>query len=59
MAVSRTRDYHHNFDDVLAGAVIGCVIAMACYFCFYPSLFDANSHLPRHRRKKENIDTEL
>jgi len=37
IAVSRTMDYHHNFDDVCAGAIIGSVIAYIHYsIYFYP-----------------------
>jgi len=53
VAVSRTRDYHHNFDDVTAGALIGSVMGISTYFIFYPSLFNRKSHKPRNRNKIE------
>ena len=31
VAGSRTRDYWHNFADVLAGSVLGAVVAVAVY----------------------------
>jgi diacylglycerol diphosphate phosphatase/phosphatidate phosphatase len=49
IAVSRTLDYHHNYDDVIAGSVIGSVIAMMCYFLQYPSLFEKTCYEPKNR----------
>ncbi|PWV01311.1 putative phosphatidic acid phosphatase protein [Trypanosoma cruzi] len=35
-AVSRTRDYWHHFDDIVAGALIGIVSALMCFYnAFY------------------------
>lgn len=31
-AVSRTRDYWHNFDDIIAGALIGSSSALLCFY---------------------------
>ncbi|ORC92375.1 phosphatidic acid phosphatase protein [Trypanosoma theileri] len=31
-AVSRTRDYWHHFDDVVAGALIGTVCSLLCFY---------------------------
>ncbi|RNF26780.1 phosphatidic acid phosphatase protein [Trypanosoma conorhini] len=31
-AVSRTRDYWHHFDDIVAGALIGGVSALLCFY---------------------------
>lgn len=49
IAVSRTRDYHHNFDDVIAGGIIGSVMAFLGYFMNYPSFFDERSDYPKNR----------
>ena len=38
VGISRTRDYYHNFDDVVAGALIGSLIAIFTYFSKYESL---------------------
>ncbi|MES1915154.1 MAG: hypothetical protein MHM6MM_007140 [Cercozoa sp. M6MM] len=38
VAVSRTVDYHHNFDDIVAGAAIGSVISSVVYFAHFPAL---------------------
>lgn len=46
VAVSRTMDYRHHATDVIAGAVLGSVIANLSYFLYYPVLTSAESHLP-------------
>jgi len=48
ISVSRTMDYHHNFSDVLAGTVLGCFVAVMCYFANYGSLLSSTSHLPHN-----------
>jgi len=47
IAVSRTMDYHHNFSDILAGAMIGFGVGFVAYFLYFPSLFVRNCHIPR------------
>ena len=37
IAASRTRDHHHNFSDINAGAAIGLGVAAAVYHLFLPS----------------------
>ena len=37
IAASRTRDHHHNFSDINAGAAIGLGVAAAIYHLFLPS----------------------
>jgi membrane-associated phospholipid phosphatase len=49
VAVSRTLDYHHNFDDILAGAFIGIVAAYFGYFLNFHPLSSKRSHLPKKR----------
>jgi len=51
IAISRTMDYHHNFDDILAGAVLGTAFAFIGYFLYFPSLFDSKCDLPRTKRE--------
>lgn len=55
IAITRTRDYHHNFSDIIAGSIIGLICAGFSYFNLFPSLFDKDSHLPRDA----NFDTTL
>lgn len=47
IAITRTRDYHHNYSDILAGSFIGLCCSAGAYFNLYPSLFSKKSHLPR------------
>eukprot|EP01114_Cavostelium_apophysatum_P010281 TRINITY_DN2382_c0_g1_i1.p1 TRINITY_DN2382_c0_g1~~TRINITY_DN2382_c0_g1_i1.p1 ORF type:complete len:282 (-),score=22.70 TRINITY_DN2382_c0_g1_i1:516-1361(-) len=49
VAVSRTMDYHHNFDDIIAGSLIGIASAYFAYALFYHPLGHVLSHQPRMR----------
>lgn len=49
VAVSRTRDYKHNFSDILAGAVIGSMLTIFVYFLNYHSLMSEECHRPKIR----------
>jgi len=49
LAITRVRDYHHNFSDINAGFVIGTFSAISCYFLNYPSLKSNNCDLPKNR----------
>lgn len=40
VAISRTRDHRHNFDDILAGSLIGILAALLCVGI----MFKASSH---------------
>jgi diacylglycerol diphosphate phosphatase/phosphatidate phosphatase len=37
IAISRTRDYHHNFSDIAAGAAIGCAAGMGAFAAYFHS----------------------
>lgn len=50
VGVSRTRDYHHNYSDVLAGAAIGALTAATAYFALYPSLLSRYCAAPKSLR---------
>ena len=49
VAITRTRDYMHNFSDINAGALIGALCATAAYFTVYPALTDPQCQCPRLR----------
>lgn len=46
IAVSRTMDYRHHATDVIAGALLGLVVAYWSYKLYYPPLSHAMSHKP-------------
>jgi len=49
VAVTRTRDYKHNFSDINGGIMIGILCSTFAYFNVYPALSDPNCQLPRIR----------
>jgi len=49
IAITRTRDYQHHFDDVLGGAVLGVGLGIPCYFLFFPSLMGVDCNKPKSR----------
>jgi len=46
VAVSRTMDYRHHWQDVLAGSILGIVMAHFAYRQYFQSLASKVSHLP-------------
>ena len=38
VAISRTRDYHHNFSDILGGTLIDVFVALVVYFMKYKKI---------------------
>jgi membrane-associated phospholipid phosphatase len=49
LALSRTRDYQHNFVDVVAGALLGGLLAMWNYHLKYAPLWKKRCDLPKRR----------
>lgn len=50
VAVSRTCDYHHHWQDVLIGSIIGLSVSHIVYRQYYPSIFSMNCHQPYPRK---------
>ena len=48
VAVSRTRDYYHHFEDILAGMLLGALTAIIAYFNMFPALTSELSHLSKN-----------
>ena len=43
IVVTRTRDYYHNFSDVIAGSLIGMLSSVIVYFAKFESLTSPRS----------------
>lgn len=54
ISISRTCDYHHHYTDVLAGGIIGILVAYLCYRQYYPAFDSKLSHLPHPRRSNQD-----
>ncbi|KAF9237121.1 phosphatidic acid phosphatase type 2/haloperoxidase, partial [Melanogaster broomeanus] len=46
VAISRTMDYHHHWQDVIAGSVLGLAVSYFAYRQYYPGLASKDVHIP-------------
>jgi len=53
VAISRTMDYRHHWQDVLVGSIVGTVLAYFCYRQYFPSLASEFCHRPYSPRIRE------
>ncbi|KAJ2714194.1 hypothetical protein H4R19_001857 [Coemansia spiralis] len=58
IGISRTKDYRHHWQDVLAGALLGAAMAWFAYLQYYPSPLSAtmDTSLPFPSRIPEETD---
>jgi diacylglycerol diphosphate phosphatase/phosphatidate phosphatase len=50
VGISRVMDYRHHWQDVLAGAILGTVIAYLCYRMYFPAIMSDEPYEPLDRR---------
>lgn len=50
VAISRTCDYHHHWEDVTIGSILGMLVTYVSYRQYFPSIFASNSHRPYSNR---------
>ncbi|PVU86717.1 hypothetical protein BB559_004215 [Furculomyces boomerangus] len=50
IAVSRTSDYRHHWQDVTVGGLLGMVVAYFVYYVYYPKLSSSNCNSPYYQR---------
>ncbi|KAF9235900.1 phosphatidic acid phosphatase type 2/haloperoxidase [Melanogaster broomeanus] len=46
VAISRTMDYRHHWQDVITGSLLGLVVSYFAYRQYYPGLASKDAHIP-------------
>ena len=46
-AISRTCDYHHHWQDVTVGSLLGMFLSLLVYHIYYPLITDENCDIPK------------
>ncbi|KAF7295049.1 PAP2-domain-containing protein [Mycena indigotica] len=59
VAISRTMDSRHHWQDVLVGSILGTVVSYFAYRQYYPSLASEVSHLPYSPRISDEMASNL
>lgn len=49
IAVSRVMDYHHHFEDIVAGSLVGIVCAVLCYIFKLSAILNSRRELTGRR----------
>lgn len=55
IAITRTSDYRHHWQDVIVGSMLGFLITFTCYRQHYPSLSDDECDAPYMRSEPGDI----
>lgn len=51
IAISRTQENYHHWQDVTVGSLLGIIVATLCYRIYYPSIFGRDTQtmkIPKH-----------
>ncbi|KAG2034196.1 phosphatidic acid phosphatase type 2/haloperoxidase [Suillus americanus] len=59
VAISRTMDYRHHWQDVVVGSALGLLLAYFSYRQYYPHLASADAHQPYATRFEDTKSVEL
>ena len=58
LGISRTCDYHHHWQDVTVGSILGTIMAIFIYLQYYPFVTDEFCEIPlNHQITKKQTST--
>ncbi|XP_074642907.1 phospholipid phosphatase 5-like [Tubulanus polymorphus] len=58
IALSRTIDYHHHWQDVMVGSILGSVIMYLSYHHYYPTAFHSHCETPHCQPTRKKCDSD-